>query len=116
MERYTSQNGYRSLTVTDVWSVCEELIAIEVDGHVPSRVALAAANLYAREMWGYLSLARESRDAKGCITYDVTDCRWTYVHTVVCLKKRCWCEGFGHDEGSPVPLAGSRPVTRISIY
>ncbi|MGW0331266.1 hypothetical protein ACWD0J_05180 [Streptomyces sp. NPDC003011] len=113
---HTVSHGYRALKVTDVWGWGEELFAMEVDGHVAARVALAAANRYARREWGYLSLTRESREQLWGLGYEVTGCRQLYIRTLVCLTKHCHCEGYGHVQDATASLPGARPVTRIDIY
>ncbi|MES5819096.1 hypothetical protein [Streptomyces sp. RG80] len=114
-DRDSTSVGYQVLKVTELWSFAEELFAIDVDGHVPARVALAAANRYAREVWGFLSLARECRNKSWALGYVPTGCQRLYVRTPVCLIKPCSCEGFGHPQDSAVPLPGARPVTRIDF-
>ncbi|MFE0131263.1 hypothetical protein ACFWY6_06730 [Streptomyces sp. NPDC059037] len=110
--------GYRTLQVTDLYIGGDELCAMVVDGHVPPRVALAAANRFARTVWGCLSLLRESAEDTGWFFYSVTAdaIEYRYARTVLCLSKSCWCWEYpGHFEDSSDPLPGGRPVTYVPV-
>jgi hypothetical protein len=102
--------SYRDLEVAD-WGM-DDVDTLMVAGHVPARIALAAANHHARTAWGYSSL---SGGMDGDMGFDVLE-PVSYLYIGPCDRLDCDNVDPDHEHIYPAPGPGHLPYTAVHLW